>query len=159
MSHPRSGLEGLSNVFSTHLSICSRMFGSKTGNEGLEFINEAAFVQDLIARLRRIVWTILHSEQQRNTFMTWIETSNKNGSFVLGNKPVQIQPKQLLRDLPTRWDSTHQMIKRCISMRLAVDTFLTQPGHNLEHLVLTKKDWDLAHLLIQPVDEDSENLN
>lgn len=114
------------------------MFGSKTGcveedivsdisenltsatyrNEGLEFINEAAFVQDLIARLRRIVWTILHSEQQRNTFMTWIETSNKNGSFVLGNKPVQIQPKQLLRDLPTRWDSTHQMIKHCISMCL-----------------------------------------
>ena len=34
------------------------------------------------------------------------------------NDPVEIEPNQLLQDIVTRWDSTYQMIKRCIEMRL-----------------------------------------
>jgi hypothetical protein len=79
---------------------------------------EAACAQDPIARLRKIVVTIRSSGQRRDAFMTWIETGNKSGLFVFQNKPVQIEPRQLLRDVRTRWDSTYQMIKRCIEMRL-----------------------------------------
>ena len=78
---------------------------------------EVACVQDPVAHLRKIVIKIQSSGQRRDTFMTWIDIGNKNGSFVLNNKAVQIQPKQLLRDVRTRWDSTYQMIKRCIEMR------------------------------------------
>ena len=31
--------------------------------------------------------------------MKWIETGNKSGLFVLQNKPVQIELRQLLRDV------------------------------------------------------------
>jgi len=79
---------------------------------------EAACAQDPIACLRRIVMKIRSSGQRRDAFMTWIETGNKSGLFVLNNKPVQIQAKQLLRDVRTRWDSTYRMITRCIEMRL-----------------------------------------
>lgn len=79
---------------------------------------DAACAQDPIARVRKIVMTIRSSGQRRDAFMKWIETGNKSGLFVANNKPVQIQPKQLLRDVRTRWDSTYQMIKRCIEMRL-----------------------------------------
>ena len=79
---------------------------------------EATCAQDPIARLRKIVMVIRSSGQRRDAFSRWIETGNKSGLFVLQNKPVQIQPKQLLRDVRTRWDSTYCMIKRCIEMRL-----------------------------------------
>ena len=116
------------------------MFGSRTGcvkednvsdssknltdatnrNEAPKFIRtfEGTSGQDSIARLRRIVKTILSSESHCNAFMTWIEIGNRNGLFVFQNKTVQIQPKKLLLDVPTRSDSTKKMIKRCISMRL-----------------------------------------
>jgi hypothetical protein len=79
---------------------------------------EAACAQDPIARVRKIVMTIRSSGQRRDAFRTWIETGNKNELFVQLDKTVKIEPKQLLRDVRTRWDSTYEMIKRCIEMRL-----------------------------------------
>ena len=57
---------------------------------------KAAFAQDPIARLQKIVMVIHSSGQRRNAYLRWIETGNKSGLFVLQNKPVQIQLKQLL---------------------------------------------------------------
>jgi hypothetical protein len=79
---------------------------------------EDACAQDPIARLRKIVMAIRSSGQRRDALMTWIETGNQSGLFVFQNNPFQIPPMQLLRDVRTRWDSTYQMIKRCIEMRL-----------------------------------------
>jgi len=88
---------------------------------------EAACAQDPIARLRKIVVAIRSSGQRRDAFQSWIESGNKSGLFVLQNKPVQIEPRQLLRDVRTRWDSTYQMIKRCIEMRLVSSSTLSIP--------------------------------
>ena len=79
---------------------------------------EAACAQDPIDRLRKIVMTIRASGQRRDAFNAWIDTGNMSGLFVINNCPVEIEPNQLLRDVVTRWDSTYQMIKRCIEMRL-----------------------------------------
>lgn len=79
---------------------------------------EAACAQDPIDRLRKLVMTIRASGQRRDAFNAWIDTGNMSGLFVLNNYPVKIEPNQLLRDVVTRWDSTYQMIKRCIEMRL-----------------------------------------
>lgn len=78
----------------------------------------AACAQDPITRLRKIVMAIRSSGQRRDALMAWIETGNKSGLFVYQNRPVQIEAKQLLRDVRTRWDSTYLMITRCIEMRL-----------------------------------------
>jgi hypothetical protein len=78
-----------------------------------------ACAEDLITCLRKIVREIHSSGQHRNAFMTWIETGNRSRLFGLeNNNPVHIQPKQLLRDIQTRWVSTYQMVKCCIEMRL-----------------------------------------
>ena len=74
--------------------------------------------EDPIACVRKIVMAIQSSGQRREAFLTWIKTGNTNGLFIFQGKPVQIQPKQLLRDVRTRWDSTYEMITRCIEMRL-----------------------------------------
>jgi hypothetical protein len=79
---------------------------------------EAACAQDPIARLRKIVMTIRSSGQRRMAFISWIVSGNQSGLFVLQNEPNDIPPRQLLRDVRTRWDSTYLMLKRCIEMRL-----------------------------------------
>jgi hypothetical protein len=79
---------------------------------------EAACAEDPITRLRKIVIVIRSSGQRREAFMSWIDNGNKSGLFVFQKQRVMIQPRQLLRDVKTRWDSTYLMIKRCIEMRL-----------------------------------------
>ena len=83
---------------------------------------EAACAQDPISRLRKIVTAVRGSGQRREALKTWIENGNRNRLFVMQNTPVDIEPMQLLRDFRTRWDSTYQMIKRCIEMRLVSHT-------------------------------------
>jgi len=87
-------------------------------NRGFEQTFQNACAQDPIFRLRKIVTAIRASGQRREALTTWIENGNKSGLFVLQNTSVEIKPMQLLRDVRTRWDSTYQMIKRCIEMRL-----------------------------------------
>src|SRR5271168_1343503 len=87
-------------------------------NRGFEQTFQNACAQDLISRLRKIVTAIRASGQRHEALTTWIENGNKSGLFVLQNTSVEIKPMQLLRDVRTRWDSTYQMIKRCIEMRL-----------------------------------------
>jgi hypothetical protein len=92
--------------------------GKPNTDEGCRFCQSfaAACAQDPIACLRKIVMVIRFSGQHCDTLR--IEMGNQNGLFVLNDRPVQIQPRQLLQDVRTRWDSTYQMIKRCIEMRL-----------------------------------------
>jgi hypothetical protein len=78
----------------------------------------AACAQDPVACLCKIVMVIQSSGQRCDALMRWIKMGNQNGLFVLNNRPIQIQPRQLLQDVRTRWDSTYQMIKRCIEMHL-----------------------------------------
>jgi hypothetical protein len=76
----------------------------------------AACKQDPISRLRKIVVAIRSSGQRHDALIAWIENGNKNRLFVLQNRPIRIEPKQLLRDVRTRWDSTYQMMQRSIEM-------------------------------------------
>jgi hypothetical protein len=94
-------------------------------DRGLGQSFEAACARDLITRIRNIVVKILASSQRRDAFIIWIVAGNKSGRFVLNGMPVQIQPTELLRDVPTRWESTYQMIKRCLEMRLVSPTFFS----------------------------------
>ena len=104
--------------------------GVANANEGRSFGQtfEAACAQDPILRLRKIVVAIRSSGQRREAFKSWIKSGNSSGLFVFQNKPVYIKPKELLRDVRTWWDSTFQMITRCIDMRL-VSTCI--PFHDL----------------------------
>jgi hypothetical protein len=75
----------------------SDLIGEVDTDEGRGFGQtfESACAGDPISRLRRIVAGIRSSGQRR-----------------------YIQPRQLLRDVRTRWDSTYNMLQRCIEMRL-----------------------------------------
>lgn len=110
-------------------------------NRGFGQTFEAACLQDPISRLRKIVMAIRASGQRREALTTWIENGNKSRLFVLQNKSVEIKPMQLLRDVRTRWDSTYQMIKRCIEMRLVSPAL-----HSLIWTIIVSL-YNLYHLL------------
>jgi hypothetical protein len=91
-----------------------------------------ACAEDPITRLCKIVRAIRSSGQHCDAFMTWIETANRSRLFGLkNNNPVHIQPKQLLRDVQTRWDSIYQMVKHCIEMLLVSPCTIYLNDHNL----------------------------
>jgi len=69
---------------------------------------DSAFSADPIGRCRRLVVKLRSSGQRRDDFNNWVKTGNEKSWFKI---------KELLHDVPTRWDSTYQMIKRCIEMR------------------------------------------
>lgn len=77
---------------------------------------ESAFLADPIGRARRLVVKLRSSGQRRDDFNNWVKTGNEKNWFKIKGKAVKLPHKELLRDVPTRWDSTYQMIKRCIEM-------------------------------------------
>jgi hypothetical protein len=78
---------------------------------------ESAFSEDPIGRCRKLVVKLRSSGQIRDDFSNWVKAGNEKNWFKIKGKPVKLPHKEFLRDVPTRWDSSYQMIKRCIEMR------------------------------------------
>ena len=74
---------------------------------------------DPIARGRDIVRVIRGSGMRREAFEEVIEDGNEKGWFKEGDPPkaIEIKPLQLLRDVPTRWDSIFLMLRRLRLLR------------------------------------------
>lgn len=101
-------------------NICEEEISTENMDEGHRFgqMFEIACAQDPNARLCKIVMTIHSSGHCCDAFRTWIKTGNNNTLFVQQGRPIEIEVMQLLRDVHTRWDSSYNMIKRCIEMCL-----------------------------------------
>jgi hypothetical protein len=80
-----------------------------------------AVARDPIALGRNVVRIIRASGTRRDAFNEVIENGNARGWFVVGQPPNQntitVKPKQLLRDVRTRWDSIYYMLNRLREMR------------------------------------------
>jgi hypothetical protein len=78
-----------------------------------------ALARDPIALGRNVVRAIRASGTRRDAFDEVIADGNKNKWFLVGQPPAvtKIVPKQLLRDVCTRWDSVYQMLNRLREMR------------------------------------------
>ncbi|KAH9034158.1 hypothetical protein EDB84DRAFT_1269970, partial [Lactarius hengduanensis] len=71
---------------------------------------------------------------------------------------VQVQPRQLLCDVCTRWDSVYRMLNRLRDMRPAVDYFLDLPNqdpkNDLRKYKISPREWqemqDLEIILEMP---------
>ena len=80
-----------------------------------------AVARDPIALGRNVVQVIRASGKRREAFNEVITNGNARGWFVVGEPPMQntiiIKPKELLRDVVTRWDSVYHMLNRLREMR------------------------------------------
>ena len=72
---------------------------------------------DPIARARAAVRAVRASGAHRDAFNKAIKNGNAEGWFTSGKATVKVQPLQLLRDVPTRWDSVYSMLRRLYEMR------------------------------------------
>jgi hypothetical protein len=73
-----------------------------------------AVARDPIAMARAAIRAIRVSSARRDAFLAVIKDGNKDGRFKDPNtkNTIQLKPLQLLRDIPTRWDSVYYMINR-----------------------------------------------
>ncbi len=72
-----------------------------------------------IAQARAVVRAIRGSGARRDDFQNIISQGNENEWFKEGKPPktVKIKALQLVRDVPTRWDSVYRMLNRLREMR------------------------------------------
>lgn len=79
-----------------------------------------AILSSPIALARSVVGAIRASGTRREAFEGVITDGNAKGWFMAGEPPekVSLNNLQLLRDVPTRWDSVYHMIERLRVMRL-----------------------------------------
>lgn len=72
-------------------------------------------------------------------------------AFARTSEYYNLPPLQLIGDSRTRWNSTRDMLERCIHMRKAIDGFIhDQP--DLSHLHLLSAEWDLLLAVMQFLD-------
>jgi hypothetical protein len=80
-----------------------------------------AVAHDPIALGHNVMQVIRAFEKCHEAFHEVIENGNVRGWFVVGKPPKQntitIKPKELLRDVVTKWDSVYHMLNRLCKMR------------------------------------------
>ena len=108
-----------------------------------------AVARDPIALGRNVVRVIRASGKRREAFNEVIQNGNTRGWFVVGESPKQstitIKPKELLRDVVTRWDSVYHMLNRLREMRPVRFPTL------INSLVINKSTWQaIDHFLALP---------
>ena len=81
--------------------------------------DDSIVAPNYIAQARAAVRAIRGSGTRRDAFEEVIANGNEKGWFRQGQSSqiVQVKQLQLLRDVRTRWDSVHHMLKRLREMR------------------------------------------
>ncbi|KAF8872831.1 ribonuclease H-like domain-containing protein [Infundibulicybe gibba] len=104
---------------------------------------EEACARDPIALARNIVRVLRASGQRRDAFRDIIIDGNKKGWFAgKSGRARQLPVRELLRDVPTRWDSVYYMISRLRELRPAIDIFLGSPIYqDLAKYKMTAQEW------------------
>ena len=88
------------------------------GNTGAADKGNIAIHADLLNKIRALVKGIRASGQRQEHFNNVIQGGNQYGWWKDGEgKSIIINPRQLLRDVRTRWDSTYQMLVRVRELR------------------------------------------
>jgi hypothetical protein len=73
---------------------------------------------DLLNKARGLIKIIRSSGQRMESFTNVIKGGNQYGWWKdATGRSIEIQPRQLLRDVKTRWDSTYQMLIRLWEFR------------------------------------------
>lgn len=87
---------------------------------------EQALARDPIAMARAAICVIRVSGACREAFTAVIRDGNNDGRFndPLTGNTIQLKPLQLLRDVPTRWDSVYYMIHRFRYLRQVCDCII-----------------------------------
>jgi len=97
----------------------------RAASDGVEPKNDSSLsdgdtaASNPIALARAVVRVIRGSGSRRDAFDEVIIRGNAKGWFKQGklSRIIQVKPLQLLRDVRTRWDSVHHMLKRLCEMR------------------------------------------
>ena len=90
-------------------------------------------IEKLLSASRKLVGHFRHSSQATEALLA---------------KQVQMgseRPQKLVQDVPTRWNSAHDMLKRLVALHLPLMAVLSVPGQN-RSLLLKDTQWTLCRL-------------
>ncbi len=90
--------------------------GGSSSNESSDESSDESLDPILLARAA--VQAIRGSGTRRRAFEDIIESGNAKGWFMEGPETPEVEHRQLLRDVQTRWDSVYHMLNRLHEMHL-----------------------------------------
>ncbi|TFK59805.1 hypothetical protein BDN72DRAFT_780245 [Pluteus cervinus] len=94
------------------------------------------------ALLRMGIRSIRASGKRREEFRSIVDQGNKQNWWLVNNQPVQLKNRELILDVPTRWDSSYQMDNRALELQPALDYFFQLPQNTaLAPYRLTPDEW------------------
>ena len=68
--------------------------------------------------------------------------------FMQSQVDAGVQPKTLLQEVKSRWDSEEALFARAIVRKVYVNMLTAQPEHQLQHQFLTQYDWQIAETIL-----------
>ena len=86
--------------------------GMTLWNEELDIPPPSDVARNPVTIGRNVVRVIRASGLRRDAFDAVIENGNSKGLFKHGDTIIQVKKLQLLRSVPTRWDSNYYMLNR-----------------------------------------------
>ncbi|QRV92764.1 AC9 transposase [Ceratobasidium sp. AG-Ba] len=94
--------------------------------------------------LRESVTDCRSSGQRREGLRNAILEGNRLGRFrTPGGEPCLLPAVQLLRDVPTRWSSTHNMIRRYLELYPAVADYALRSRHEFQLVIISHKQYEV----------------
>ncbi|TBU51222.1 hypothetical protein BD310DRAFT_910797 [Dichomitus squalens] len=89
-------------------------------------------------QLRKIIRAVRASPQRRQA---WLDEVRRHPELV--GEDAGDRPLMLILDVPTRWSSTHQMLRRSCTYHEVIDKFVTNPvNRDLRHLEISFEEWE-----------------
>ena len=89
------------------------------------------------------------------------KSSTVQANFTKCQSDVGLQPKKLIQDVVTRWNSTYHMFERFLEQRAAITKFVRDHGVSSSLGYFSEQDWDHmqdAITLLGPLHEATEEL-
>ncbi|CAK5270384.1 unnamed protein product [Mycena citricolor] len=101
-----------------------------------------------VQRLRRIVRAVCSSPQRRKSWNKEVQVSLDDVEEMLTESASDRTKLMLILDVKTRWSSTHQMLKRALRFKTAVNNFVSR-HRELHVYTLTDDDWAAIKLVCE----------
>ncbi|KAM5534120.1 hypothetical protein V8D89_012211, partial [Ganoderma adspersum] len=96
-------------------------------------------------QLRKIIRAIHASPQRRQA---WLEEVRRHPELVKAN--ISEMALMLILDVPTRWSSTHSMLRRACTHQVPIDKFVCDPANkDLRQYELSWQDWEALSIVTQ----------
>ncbi|KAJ3004761.1 hypothetical protein NUW54_g4661 [Trametes sanguinea] len=102
---------------------------------------------NMLDALRKVIRAVRASPQRRQAWLAEVKRSLATSTTTPATSDHEA-PLMLILDVPTRWSSTHQMLRRALDYRYQIDSFVAT-NRDLRSFEMASDDWEAIEIVTQ----------